>query len=107
MKDATMVCETVEMLSYFSEDVNIAFYEKLLGKQVADSPLDREMLDIVWDSVCSDFGQTYGSAMNSKTDFLFMLCNVVGDGAQGLASYVAQGENTANKNLKKFINQVK
>ena len=105
--DPAMVYETVEMLSYFSKDVNIAFYEKLLGKQVADSPKDRDMLDIVWDSVCSDFGQTYGSVFGGKTDFLFMLCNLVGDGAQSLASYVAGGESAANKGLKRFIAQVK
>lgn len=108
LKDPRMACETVEMLSYFSENVNIAFYEKLLGKQVADSPLDRDMLSIVWNSVCSDFGQTYGSAMNSKTDFLFMLCNLVAEGSTyNLASYVASGESVANKGLKKFVAKVK
>ena len=107
LKNPAMVYETVDIISYFSEDVNIAFYEKLLGKQVADSPQDRDMLDIVWNSICSDFGQTYGSVFNTTTDFLFMLCNLVGDGAKSLASYVAGGEGAANKGLKKFANQVK
>jgi ABC-type glycerol-3-phosphate transport system substrate-binding protein len=107
LSNPTMVYETIEMLAYFSDDVNTAFYEKLLGKQVADSPQDRDMLVMVWDSICSDFGQTYGSAMHSKVDFLFMLCNLIGDGAQSLASYVASGESSANKNLKGFVNKVK
>lgn len=108
LANGNMVGETVEMLAFFSDDVNIAFYEKLLGKQVADAPLDRIMLDMVWDSVCSDFGQTYGSAMNTgTTDFLFILCNLVKEGTTyNLASYVASGESTANKGLKNFIKQV-
>ena len=108
LADENMVGETVEMLSFFSKPVNVAFYEKLLGKQVADSPLDRDMLAIVWDSVCSDFGQTYGSAMNTNVDFLFMLCNLVKEGTtENLASYVASGESAANKGLKNFMRQIK
>ena len=108
LSNPDMVGETIEMLSYYSKDVNIAFYEKLLGKQVADSPKDRAMLDIVWDSVCSDFGQTYGSAMNTTVDFLFMLCNICEEGStSNLASYMAKGESAANKGLKGFIAKVK
>ena len=41
-----MVGETVELLAYYSDDVNVAFYEKLLGKKVADAPDDRRMLEL-------------------------------------------------------------
>ena len=102
-----MVGETVELLAYYSEDVNEAFYEKLLGKKVADAPDDRRMLEIVWDSVCSDFGQTYFSVIES-TNFVYMLPNITKVGAtQNLASFVASHQNTANRNLKKFIAKVK
>ena len=108
LKNPTMVYETIDILAYFSEDVNVAFYEKLLGKKVAESPQDRDMLNIVWNSICSDFGQTYGSVFNTNTDFLFMLCNLIGEESnKSLASYVAGGESAANKGLKKFIGQVK
>ena len=107
LSNAQMVGETVELLSYYSEEVNIAFYEKLLGKQVANEPNDRRMLDIVWDSVCSDFGQTYFSVIEN-TNFVYMLPEITKVGAtENLASYVARYEGTANKNLKKFIANVK
>ena len=102
-----MVGETIELLSYYSEDVNTAFYEKLLGKQVANAPLDRKMLDIVWDSVCSDFGQTYFSVIEN-TNFVYILPEITKVGAtDNLASYVAKHESSANKNLKKFVAKVK
>ena len=102
-----MVGETVELLSYYSEDVNTAFYEKLLGKKVADAPDDRRMLELVWDTVCSDFGQTYFSVIES-TNFVYMLPDITKVGAtEQLASYVARRENTANRNLKKFLQKVK
>ena len=102
-----MVGETVELLSYYSDDVNVAFYEKLLGKKVADAPDDRRMLELVWDSVCSDFGQTYFSVIES-TNFVYMLPEITKVGAtEQLASYVAKRESTANRNFKKFLAKVK
>lgn len=101
--DPVMVGETVELLAYYSDDVNVAFYEKLLGKKVANEPNDRRMLDVVWDSVCSDFGQTYFSVIE-RTNLVYILPEVTKmNTTENLASFVARTESTANKNLKKFI----
>lgn len=106
LKNPEMVFETLEMLAFASEPVTVAYYEKLLGKQVADAPDDRLMLDIVWESACSDFGLTYGSATGKS--FCWVLPAVTKMGTtQSLASYIATNEGSANKNLKKFIGQVK
>ena len=106
--DPTMVAETVEMISYFSDDVNIAFYEKMLGKQVADMPQDRRMLDIVWDGVCSDVGQTYYSVIKDGNTVLNVLTRLTElESTNNLASYVATTENSINRKLKKFFASVK
>lgn len=101
-----MATETLEMLSYFSKDVNLAFYEKLLGKQVADSVDDRNMLTIIWDGVCSDFGQTYYDCM-SNTGVLYMVGNLTNaNTTQNIASFMAKVDKSANKMIKKFIGEV-
>ena len=61
MKDETMVGETLEMYNFYSSNVKITFYEKVLGKQVADMPDDSAMLDIIWDSICTEVGFTYAT----------------------------------------------
>ena len=61
VKDDKMVAETLEMYNFYSESVKITFYEKLLGKQVADVPDDAEMFDMIWASVSSDVGFTYAT----------------------------------------------
>ena len=106
MKNPDMVFETMELISYFSEDVNIAYYEKLLGKKVADAPKDRVMLDIVWDSVCSDFGLTYSSVMNAPLQWVLSSVTKP-NGTMGLSSYMAQYEGKASKTLKKFMERIK
>ena len=107
LDDATMVGETVEMMAYYSSDVANVYYEKLLGKQVADAPQDRKMLQIVWDSVCSDMGQTYFSVVYN-TNILYALPTLTkADATEGLSSYVAQRQNTVNRNFKKFVAKMK
>ena len=99
-----MVGETIEMLAYFSDDVQVAFYQKLLGKQVADNPDDRRMLEIVWDSVCTDFGQTFEGAAN---DMLYMLPYVTSMTSGGeLTRYYDSYTGSANMSLSKFVKKV-
>ena len=90
-----------------SETVSgITFYSgELLGKKVADAPQDRLMLDIVWDSVCSDFGLTYSAVMNAP--FQWVLNITRPNSTMGLASYMAQYEGKASKTLKKFMERIK
>ena len=101
-----MVGDTVETLSFFSDDVNEAFYEKLLGKQASESPDDRRMLQIVWDGICTDFAQTYYSTV-LDTQILFIVpYQTYEDVTPSIASFIASKENTVNKKISKFITLV-
>jgi hypothetical protein len=107
LDNPTMVGETIEMMAYYSADVAEVYYEKLLGKQVADAPQDRKMLQIVWDSVCSDFGQTYFTVFY-QTNILYALPSLTNiNASEGLASYVASRQSTVNRNIKKFMAKMK
>ena len=104
----TMIGETLEMLSYYSEEVNIAFYEKMLGKQVAEAPQDRKMLDIVWDSVCSELALTYYSIIKDDNAYVYCLGKLTAEGTTtNLSSYVARTQNSINNGLKKFFKKIK
>ena len=105
--NAEMVGETIELLSFYSGDVTDVFYQKLLGKQVADSPQDKQMLDIVWDSVCSDFGQTYFSVVDD-TNLLYLVTVLTRPNTtENLASFMAKVDRTSNKLFKQFLKKTK
>ena len=72
LKNSQMTGETLELLAFYSRPVQITFYEKVLGKQVAEAPNDAKMLDIVWNGVCSDIGQT----LRDEADVLYFLPTV-------------------------------
>lgn len=65
-----MAGDTLELLGYFSAPVTTAFYEKLLGAQVSESPDDADMLKIVWQSQVSDFGMAYSTFGNKSLDVM-------------------------------------
>jgi ABC-type glycerol-3-phosphate transport system substrate-binding protein len=99
-----MVCDTLETLSYYSDPVKFTFYEKLLGKQAAEAPDDRDMLDIVWASVCTDFGQTFSEACGGT---LYVFPQVTREeSGKNLASTHDSIKRSGDKKIKQFIAQV-
>lgn len=103
VNNPTMVGETLEMLAYFSDDVNITYYEKLLGKQVADAPDDRKMLDTIWDSICCDIGQTL-SGVHSILYMVPQLTHV--NATESLAKYVQSHTRSCNNSFKEFVKKL-
>ncbi len=104
LSDAQMVGETIEMLSYYSADVNNAYYDKMLGKQASDMPEDRKMLTLVWDTIVSDLGQPY-SQLSGGNDLLYLIPRLIAN-TDGVASFVATNERNFNKAMEKFIKMV-
>ena len=107
VRNPEMVGDTLEMLSFYSKDVNVTFYEKLLGKQVADVPDDTRMLEIVWDGIGTDFAQTFYGAFIDTQIFHLMPRLTPENATQNVASFIAEKETSVNKLVTKFLLQVK
>ena len=106
VEDELKVGETLEVMSFYSNDVRVTFYEKMLGKQVADAPDDAKILDeYVWKNVCTDFAQAYASQIPQA---LYFLPNVTYSGPEGkeMASHYKSFESSYNDNIKNFIKNV-
>ena len=108
LRNPLMVGEALELLAFYSENVKITFYEKLLGKQVANMPDDAAMLEIIWDSVTTDVGQTFLSAGAAESRGV---CYTVPelmwpDCIYNLSSFIKSRENTINSGFKKFLSDI-
>ncbi len=107
LENETMVGETAELLAFYGEPVQTAVFEKMLGKQVADTPKDAAMLDIIWNNICSDVGLTYSHIDGSLDNNLYMLPWVTNpNGTDEVASYVAGYEKKANKAFQNLMKQL-
>ncbi len=104
LRNEKMVGDILELLCFYSQPVHTAVFEKLLGKQVADSPDDARMLQLVWDGLCSDIGLSYSHIDMSLDKNLYIFPRLTAEEeSYQLASYVASYENSANKALEKFM----
>lgn len=107
VRNSEMVGDTLELLSFYSENVNDAFYEKLLGKQVSDTSDDARMLKIVWDGIGTDFGQTYYWAFLKTDIWRLMVLLTPEDATESVASFIKARDAMVYKIFKKFLNDVK
>ena len=102
MENENMVGETLEMLSFYSKGVKTAYYQKLLGKQIADNPDDIRMLEIIWDSVCTDFGQAFEETCGNP---LYMLPQVT-SGMVSLTDFYNGRTVGGNTEIARFLRKV-
>lgn len=106
LNNPQMVGETLEVLSYFSDNVKLAYYEKMLGKQVADVVDDSQMLDIVWDSVCCEFAQTYSEVIGGNS-LLYLMAHVTeASASSSFASTIEPRARSAEGAVKKFFDKL-
>ncbi len=105
ISDTKMVSDVLECLAFYSDDVVEYFYEKLLGRKVSDSPDDAQMLDFVWDGLCSDFGLTYGmmDPKNNLDAYVYSIPNCLKDDSTFAKLNASRAKATQNA-LNKYIN---
>ena len=83
-----------------------AYYEKMLGKQIADAPDDSEMFAIVWDTVCSEFAQPYCESIGGNGMLYFMADLTRAEATQNIASYYGSYERPYNNAISKFTRMI-
>jgi hypothetical protein len=99
-----MVGDVIEMLAWYSEPVNTAFYETLLGSKVADAPEDVEMLNLVWAGQVSDMGLVFSSSSNQMDCLLYAIPHHVSvEGKPAYATYYKQNQKAAERQLNRMF----
>lgn len=104
VKNEEMVGDVIEMLAWFSEPVNVAFYETLLGSKVADAPEDVEMLRIVWDGQVSDIGLVFASSSSQMDRLIYGLAHHVSSGMPAISTIYRQNQSSAGRMLLRMLN---
>ena len=106
VQDDDMVGDVIEMLAWYSEDVNTAFYETLLGSKVADAPEDVEMLNLVWAGQVSDMGLVFSSSSSQMDCLLYAIPHHVSvAGKPAYATYYKQNQKSAERLLNKMFDE--
>lgn len=105
IRNPEMVGDVLELMGYYTADVKTAYYEKLLGSKLAESPEDAEMLDIVWNSQVSDVGLIACNSSMQMDALVYMIPKMCESGRNNFASYMRQQSKGAQKGLDKVFQQ--
>ncbi len=107
LKNPVLVGETLEMLAYYSENVKITYYEKVLGKRIADMPDDADMLNLVWNGISTDVGQTFYNLGGDENGVCYTVPQLIHPSTKNnLASYLASKERAINNGFKDFLSNI-
>ncbi len=105
IKNPEMVGDVLELMGYYSADVKVAYYEKLLGSKLAEAPDDAEMLDIIWNSQVSDVGLIACNSSTQMDALVYMIPKMCESKKANFASYMRQNGKGAQKSLDKVFGQ--
>lgn len=106
IKNPDMVGDVLELMGYYTADVKIAYYEKLLGSKLAEAPDDAEMLDLIWNSQVSDVGLISCNSSTQMDALVYMIPKMCeASRAVGFSSYMKQNGRGAQKGLDKVFGQ--
>ncbi len=105
IENPQMVGDVLEMLTYYTEPVKVAFYENLLGAKIADAPEDVEMLNIIWDTQVSDVGIITCNSSQQMDNLVYMIPKMCEQNNNNFASYVQKNRKGAQLRLDRVFKQ--
>jgi hypothetical protein len=105
IKNPEMVGDVLELMGYYTADVKIAYYEKLLGSKLSDAPDDAEMLDIIWNSQVSDVGLIACNASSQMDALVYLIPQICESPRSSFASFLQRNQKGAQTGLNKVFKQ--
>ena len=96
-----MVGQVLELMSFYSETMVLEkYYDEVLQLRVSESPDDRDMVELIYDTVTFDPGITYCDGSDAMWNIVFTTCFCIRWGNENVTSYYKTHEKLASKWLK-------
>ena len=110
VQNRDMVGHVLELMAFYSGTmVQEKYYDEVLQLRVSEAPDDRDMVEIIYNTVVYDPGMVYAHAGGSSTGSLYPLAytfhNCIGDG-KNLTSYCQAYLRGAQKQLDNLVKRV-
>ncbi len=107
IKNKDMVGKALEMIAYYSRTlVQTTYYDNVLQLRVSEAPDDREMVELIYNTVVFDPGIAYCDGHQQLWNLVYLPTFTILDGKDSIASYYKQNERGAKRSLEKIF-QVK
>ena len=98
IKNPTMVGDVLEMMAYYSKTVvQQAYYDTVLQYKVSNAPDDREMVELIYDTVVYDPGIAFCDGNMGLWNLVYIACFGLTQNKTKIASYLKSNSKTAQK----------
>ncbi len=88
IKNTEMVGQVLEMMAYYSRThVQKVYYDEVLQLRVSEAPDDREMVELIYNTVVFDPGIAYCDGQTALWDLVYLPTFTIQNGDQSIASY--------------------
>lgn len=107
VKNLDMVGQALELMSYYSKTVvRPTYYDGVLQLRVSDAPDDREMVELICNTIVYDPGIAYAQENNELTSLVWITRNIM-DGKENITSAYEKLQRSANLYLTRRIYKAK
>ncbi len=104
VKNTKMVGEVLELLSFYSRTiVRPKFYDDVLELRVSNAPDDREMVEIIFNSIVFDPGIAYCDGSSQLFALVYLPKECILAGQENISSYYQKNERAAEGYLTRKI----
>ncbi len=103
VRNTEMVGQVLEMMCYYSNKVVLPkYYDEVLQLRVSEQPDDRDMVELIYDTIVYDPGIAYSDGNNGLWNLVYITCFGIREGHESIASFYKTNSKTAQKMLKKL-----
>ncbi len=99
-----MIGEVLELMGYYSRTMVFdTYFNEVLQLRVSEAPDDREMVNLIFDTVVFDAGIAYCDGNDALWNLVYLPTFTILDGQANIASYYERNEKNAVKGLDKLF----
>ena len=107
VKNKEMVGEALELMGYYSRTlVQQKYYDEVLQLRVSEAPDDRDMVELIYNTVVYDPGIAFCDGNNQLWNLVYLPCFGIRNNAKNIASYYRSNSKGAQKWLDNLFTKV-
>ena len=108
VRDKDMVGQVMELMCYYSNKLVLPkYYDEVLQLRVSEAPDDRDMVELIYDTIVYDPGIAYSDGNNQLWNLVYVTCFGIREGHESIASYYRKNSKVAARQLEKLTQQIK
>ncbi len=108
VRNKEMVGEVIELMSFYSGTLVLnKYYDEVLQLRVSEAPDDRDMVELVYDTIVFDPGIAFCDGNGSLYNLVYITCFCIRKNIPNIASYYQANFRSAEKWLESMLKKVR